>query len=50
MTCQKCDAEMKSLGPWPDYNDEGKVKETFVCEACAEPGKGMETVRKEIVQ
>ncbi len=47
MTCPECSAEMKPLGPWPDYGDEAKIKETFVCEACAKPGEGKVTVRVE---
>lgn len=47
--CPKCNSDMKSLGQWPDFKDDGKIKETFVCEACRVPDQGMETVRREIV-
>jgi len=47
-SCPKCNADMKHIGQWPDYADEGRIKETFICEICAEPGKGKETVRREI--
>jgi len=39
---------MKSLGDWPDYHDNEKVKETFVCEACKKSTEPYVTIRKEI--
>ncbi len=50
MTCPECNAEMKSLGDWPDYHDNEKVKETFVCEACKKPVEPYVTVRLEAAQ
>lgn len=51
MNCPKCNAEMKNIGLWPDFGDNEKIKETFVCEACREgPDKPMETIRVEVVK
>ncbi len=47
MTCPECNSEMKSIGPWPDYADEAKIKETFICEACKKPEEPYVTIRVE---
>lgn len=45
MRCPECKAEMRALGPWPDYKDKGKAKDVFVCLKCCIPGGPLETVR-----